>query len=528
MSQPTAADRELISLKRKLESALSAQSELENDLKIQSTTLIQLIGKLSLAAKGIDLVLDNKLALLRKKLNDFNDWSEIEDIVIEVSQLLQKHSIKNDKNINHLHEQFHQAAKTLQKASGLPNNLKKQLRQLITDSNEHKDSVVQYVPALNQLIECYQLAIDAKDAAPIGGLLNQQTNAATQKSSIDKAIIERFSLFISNLVVSTKYKPTLNKIRAELNQEISQKDLLEDFLEVFDIINKDLIQERSTAKVFLSTLSETLSTVQQAVQNTIHTNEEAKVKHGKLTKKLQQKIVDMARGLDQANSLADIKLDINEKLSQIAGALEEKTTFEVNQLSDMSEKLHDMQEKVRHLEKQSKAFEKQVQEQQARSYQDALTKLGNRAAFDDYFAKKMVRFHHTPFDLALVVIDLDNFKRINDTYGHTAGDKTLQVIANTLAKEFSQNEFVGRYGGEEFVIIFSNYDQERLVKKLNTIRLKVAKLPFKFKNNKVSITLSIGATHVKQDDNVHIAFERADTALYQAKKNGKNQVIYTS
>jgi len=158
--------------------------------------------------------------------------------------------------------------------------------------------------------------------------------------------------------------------------------------------------------------------------------------------------------------------------------------------------------------------------------QDALTKLDNRAAFDDYFAKEIVRYHHSNFDLAIVVIDLDDFKRINDTYGHTAGDKTLQVIANTLKKQMDKDIFVGRYGGEEFVLIFSNINKGALMKKLESLRAKVASLPFTFKSNKVSITLSMGASHIKNDDNVHIAFERADTALYQAKEKGKNNVVY--
>ena len=128
--------------------------------------------------------------------------------------------------------------------------------------------------------------------------------------------------------------------------------------------------------------------------------------------------------------------------------------------------------------------------------------------------------------MAITVIDLDDFKRINDTYGHTAGDKTLQVIANTLTKVIGEDAFIGRYGGEEFVLIFSGLDKSTVINKLNNLRKKVASLPFTFKNNRVSITLSIGVTLIEKDDNVHSAFERADTALYQAKKDGKNRVIY--
>ena len=139
----------------------------------------------------------------------------------------------------------------------------------------------------------------------------------------------------------------------------------------------------------------------------------------------------------------------------------------------------------------------------------------------------MVRFHHNPFDLALAVIDIDDFKKINDTYGHTAGDKTLQVIANTIQKKVSDDVFVARYGGEEFVLIYSKKKEAPFIKELNLINKTIARLPFKFKNNKVSITLSIGATHITKEDNIHTAFERADEAMYKAKAQGKNQVIYS-
>ncbi|MFT5002655.1 MAG: diguanylate cyclase, partial [Flavobacteriales bacterium] len=221
-----------------------------------------------------------------------------------------------------------------------------------------------------------------------------------------------------------------------------------------------------------------------------------------------------------------VKEDINNKLQCIASTLEQKSKFEQKSQQLFADKLKEMSVKVEQLEKQSKTFEIKLADQQKKSMQDALTKLANRAAFDDFFAKAMVRFHHKPFELALVVIDIDDFKNINDTYGHTAGDKTLQVIANSIVKNVSQKVFVGRYGGEEFVLIYSNTQEETLTAELNALNKFITRLPFKFKGNKVSISLSIGATHITSDDNIHTAFERADQAMYKAKKQGKNQVIY--
>ncbi|MDG1753295.1 MAG: diguanylate cyclase [Thalassotalea sp.] len=303
--------------------------------------------------------------------------------------------------------------------------------------------------------------------------------------------------------------------------------LLNSFLAAFDVISHDLVHERNTAKVFLSTLSETLSTIQSAVKSTISTQDKCNKKHQQLNTQLQSQITDMAKGLDAANSLVDIKVDISGKLKAIASTLDEKTLLESTLQAELERKLVDMQDKIEKLEEQSITFEKRIQEQQAKSLQDALTKLNNRAAFDEYFATEIVRYQHNGGSLAIAIADLDDFKRINDTYGHTAGDKTLQVLASTFKKYLENDAFIARYGGEEFVFIFRGKDKDEVIQKLNSLKSNIAKLPFKFKNNKVSMTLSVGVTHIKTDDNVHIAFERADTALYKAKEEGKNRVIYS-
>lgn len=304
--------------------------------------------------------------------------------------------------------------------------------------------------------------------------------------------------------------------------------LLSSFLAAFDVISHDLVKERNTAKIFLSTLSETLIAVQTAVKRTISLQTKCHKQHKKLNDKLENQISEMSNGLDQASSLVDVKVDINQKLEDIAKTLKEKSSLENGLQAELENKLLDMQNKVEKLEEQSRAFEQRIQEQQKKILLDALTKLNNRASFDEYFAKEMARCQHNETELAIAVADLDDFKRINDTYGHTAGDKTLQVLANTFKKKLHDDAFLARYGGEEFVFIFSNQNKDNVIKKLNSLKSHIAKLPFKFKNNKVNMTLSIGVTHVRVDDNVHITFERADTALYEAKKSGKNRIIYSA
>jgi diguanylate cyclase (GGDEF)-like protein len=530
MNDSTVAQKQLVELKRKIDTLIESRSSLEDDFNLQSNLLIQFISKLTLISKGIDLELDNRLAQLRTLFTKSAPISDIEAKIVTISKLLQSHSITNEKNISHMHEQFNQAGESLQKINGLPDNLRRDLRALLGETKESKDALIQYIPLLSQLLTFYDHALRAKSDTPKRGILQAPAIVSTEEKCstaiIDAQILEKISTSLSALPLSKEHTNDLFAIKKKLMVDKSSDEVLQHFLEIFDVIVADFKHEQNSAKSFLTGLSAALTTVQSAVKDTIVTQDHSQQTNKKINQKLQNQLIDMTGTVEKALSLNQVKEDINEKLQFIATTLEQKSEFEQQSHQQLSDKLTDMSVKVEHLEQQSKVFEEKLAEQQRKSMQDALTRLANRAAFDDYFAKAMVRFHHKPFQLAIVVLDIDDFKQINDTYGHTAGDKTLQVIANTIVKNVSKGVFVGRYGGEEFVVIYSKTQEKELTAELNALNKYIARLPFKFKNTKVSITLSIGATHIKADDNIHIAFERADQAMYKAKKQGKNQVIY--
>lgn len=536
MNDSSVAQKQLIALKKKLNTAIESRSSLAKDFSQQSSLLIQFIGKLSLISKGIDLELDNRLAQLRTLFAKSAPFSEIETKITVISKLLQQFSVANENNITTLHQEFNFAAESLQKINGLPAELRRELRALLSDSKDSKDALIQYVPLLSQLLSFYDQVLKSKvdGEIPKQGLLAAnnpalkptKTPSATEVNAFDISIIEKLSVSVSGLSLSKEHSNELLNIQKKLKSDKSRDEILNHVIDIFDVIAADFKAEQSSAKNFLNSLSATLSAVQSAVKETVTSQKTSQKTNEKINQKLQSQLIDMTGTVEKALSLDQVKDDINEKLKFIANTLEQKSSFELQSHQQISEKLNEMSNKVQQLEQQSQLFEEKLAEQQRKSMQDALTKLANRAAFDEYFAKAMVRFHHKPFQLALVVIDIDNFKLINDNYGHTAGDKTLQVIANTIVKNVKNDVFVGRYGGEEFVLIYTKTEAQALKAELNALNKYVARLPFKFKQNKVSITLSMGATHIKTEDNIHIAFERADQAMYLAKKQGKNQVVY--
>ena len=124
----------------------------------------------------------------------------------------------------------------------------------------------------------------------------------------------------------------------------------------------------------------------------------------------------------------------------------------------------------------------------------------------------------------MAVLDIDHFKRINDGYGHLAGDRVLKIIAGELNRRLRKTDFMARFGGEEFVLLVPATPLEGGLQLLETLRSAVEACPFHFKGEPVTITLSAGIAEFRDGESAETAFERADQALYRAKGAGRNRI----
>ncbi|WP_160317743.1 putative bifunctional diguanylate cyclase/phosphodiesterase [Pseudobacteroides cellulosolvens] len=156
------------------------------------------------------------------------------------------------------------------------------------------------------------------------------------------------------------------------------------------------------------------------------------------------------------------------------------------------------------------------------AYYDALTSLPNRHMLTDYLSQRIVMNKANNHRVAVIFIDLDRFKLINDTLGHNYGDKLLQETALRLKSCIGQNDIVSRYGGDEFVIIIDNTDENSVSQISNRIVSQFVN-PFKLGSREVYTTPSIGISFYPEDgQDVDTLIKNADTAMYRAKDNGKN------
>ena len=161
------------------------------------------------------------------------------------------------------------------------------------------------------------------------------------------------------------------------------------------------------------------------------------------------------------------------------------------------------------------------------SIQDELTKLYNRRYFNEAVEKEVFRAMRYETNLVLCMIDLDYFKKINDTYGHLAGDMTLSEIAGMLKKCVRQSDLCCRYGGEEFTVIMTNTDIKGAEKVSERFRKMVAHRLFKYNSSKFHCTVSVGIAAYKPElkQSSTELLEAADYALYKAKAQGRNMVV---
>jgi diguanylate cyclase (GGDEF)-like protein len=155
---------------------------------------------------------------------------------------------------------------------------------------------------------------------------------------------------------------------------------------------------------------------------------------------------------------------------------------------------------------------------------DALTRLGNRGAFEISLETEISRARRAGGGLHLVLLDLDHFKRINDEWGHLAGDRALQHVGSVLRREVRREDPVFRYGGEEFVVLLVGTDAEGAQLTAERIRRTIAARPALLRDTGVPVTASLGVAQWRPADTPSSLFQRADAALRLAKQQGRNQV----
>lgn len=183
-------------------------------------------------------------------------------------------------------------------------------------------------------------------------------------------------------------------------------------------------------------------------------------------------------------------------------------------------------DRVKILQRTTRLLAKKVSHYRDLSRLDELTGLYNKRSMRELLAPEVEQSTNGQGRLVLMVLDIDYFKRYNDTFGHWAGDQVLKQVGVTLRQMLGEEDMGFRYGGEEFLVSLANRSREQAIALAETIREAFHRQPFYPAGKREFVTISIGLAECKKGDTLESLFQRADEALYMAKNNGRNQVQY--
>ncbi len=213
-------------------------------------------------------------------------------------------------------------------------------------------------------------------------------------------------------------------------------------------------------------------------------------------------------------------IDSKDQLKELVSALATATV-------KMAEKTENQEKKLQESYEQIHELNHVLEEIRVESMTDQLTELANRKKFDEFLAQTMADTNISGEELCLMIIDIDHFKKFNDTYGHQTGDQVLCLVAKTLESCVAKEHLAARYGGEEFAVILPNSNLEEAGKLAEQMRVSVMdkELYQRSTNESLgSITISIGISKYVTGETKEAFIERADKCLYGAKNSGRNNV----
>ncbi|TDW60022.1 GGDEF domain-containing protein [Oceanimonas baumannii] len=436
------------------------------------------------------------------KASNSNEATLIDALQAQLT-FLKRHQQQQQEQQQQSREQLLQAAHFLQEAD----YAEERLSGLITalEGNGH---IIYY---LYPLLECYQQAVS------VCAQQRQQERARQQE------ICQRLLTLIDELSYTGDVGNEINSIKQLLLAQSDHTNLPAHCLRLIALVIEGSRLERQLSSRFLLRLNNNLESMQTQC----------------LTSVSEGKRIVSARQIQDASLVEEIHAIDRHLSGHLDTSLAQSIVAHLNGLKTVAQQhaqlqqreaallsqLESLENEVGKLKQQTSDYRRRLTSQNEKLMIDGLTQIYNRTALDERLKVDFARWQKTQSPLCIVLLDVDFFKKINDQYGHLAGDKALRLIARTLRNSLKESDFIARFGGEEFAILMLDVDPILLHRPLHQLRQKIEAIPFSFKQERVTITVSIGATLLQPGDTITTALERADQALYRAKNAGRNQLV---
>ncbi|WP_205342840.1 GGDEF domain-containing protein [Denitrificimonas caeni] len=562
--------------KNKYLQLLDQQEQIEVRFTAQAELLKRALIRSSLAAEGNDDRLDQQLQLLRRLLRKDINNSELEDhiehlekalLASEKTLLQRKETLSN--NVQSFVQQLLQLQppKDIQKALRLfEKSLEKQLSQphslysVLSELKELQARVVDSILQLQQsqpqaapglLARLFKAtpqnlpspaAVEPHEALEHNATRQDSEQSDTQRytedshdsyslplldasySSVAQDIHKTLNTLLNGLPITKNHEQQIKLLRSRLNQGLNWYELAPLLGDLSTVILEIAHGSENELESYLLQLNQRLVSFHDNLQIT-STDYTTSVKDAKaLDSDLRQHVSSFQDDVHTSTDLNELKKRVDTRLDNFINTLQVYQEKREQNESAIFERFQALSDYSKQMEKEAQLLSVKLEDQHKKALLDPLTELANRAAWNERSALEHARIQRNNSSLILSIIDIDHFKRINDSYGHLAGDKVLKVIAYELNKRIRKTDFIARFGGEEYALLLPDTPLEDGYKLLDKLRLAIEACPFNFRGEPITITLSAGIGQIAANEPLEQAFERIDQALYAAKKAGRNNV----
>jgi diguanylate cyclase len=439
----------------------------------------------------------------------------------------------------------------LQKLLGSHNAVKvedKSAAEQSTEANEPSDVVASTPNSTNlkekttatETIEANARADEVKSAklnyAEINAELNSPTDSSVEiqvsgvppiQGALPPKFIEQITQVINQFLIGLeKEAPMVKKvevIRTRLNAAVTADAFIKTLEDLRDLVMQAYLSANQAFATYLKNVNQELADIYSLVGGAVESESTRRAASNNLQSSVRKGMETLEANAESATDLAQLKNSVQSQIGNIRQALDHYQQSELEQ-SQLATQLEALASKIKVMEEEAAKNRTILEKQRYKALHDPLTELPNREYYNERASYEYQRWQRYSRPLALAVFDIDHFKKINDGHGHQAGDRVLKVIGRSVAKRLREVDFFCRFGGEEFVALMPETSLADAMPVLDTIRAAIANAAFNYKEQPISITLSIGVTEFKKGDDVESAFVRADEALYAAKSGGRNCV----
>lgn len=492
---------------QQLEDKESTWNDLENLLR-------KAISRLAISAKGIDKRLDKVLKSIQTHSRNKKDHA-LESDLEELSSVLAK--IDDQSADTAIISPDSAPAK-----STTDSNFHEYLIQLLDRLNRQNQWRTE-LNALKQQLPALPLdqAIDQLADILSQGISPQQRQEKSSLQDVLLTLVEKIELSHGN---SDRLSVIKERLDSEFNDQ-NWDNYLDDILAEIRVIIHGITDEKVELESLIVDVTRQLNEISDVLTDEHSANLIGRQETQRLQSMMDESVDNIQQSVDSISDIQLLKSSINDNLVNIRQGVEVFVRKDDQRFHQSEQRNQKLQQQIKLMEQESGQLKQKLNENRKKLLFDTLTGARSRLSYDELLNQELSRWARYQETFSFAILDIDHFKKINDQYGHNAGDKALQIVARMMASQIRKTDFLFRIGGEEFVLLLPKTSLEHAQPLVEKIRIAVGKAGFHFKQQKVQISLSAGLTAILSGDNAESIYERADAALYQAKNSGRDQLV---